>query len=208
VPDAPTTKRSPGRPRLESVEERRARLLDAAVELFGEASSQEASLNAIARATGIAKPSIYELFASRDALFEAAVARELDRVVDHVLTAYRTAEGSPRARTEARVGAIFDYAAEHPLSVRLILAARHQGDPVTAALEEAARKQIAAALRDVLDQELAAMGLERSREDLSVIAAMLVDITASMALRVLDEDDWDPARVRRLVADFVFRGLA
>jgi AcrR family transcriptional regulator len=191
-----------------TLEERHERLLDAASEVFGVSSSAEKSLNAIARATGIAKASIYELFPSRDALFAAAVAREFDRLVEYMLDVYRSANGSPRERTRARVSAIFGYAAEHPDRMRVIMVARHQRDAAIEAQEAGARRRIAARLREVLEEELAALGTPATAEALDVLAVFLVDTTANMALRVLEEDSWSPAEVERLVADFVFAGLS
>src|SRR3712207_2730181 len=55
--------------------ERRRRLLDRAVELFGEHGYDELSMAAIARAAGISKPLLYHYFPSKRRLFEAALAQ-------------------------------------------------------------------------------------------------------------------------------------
>jgi AcrR family transcriptional regulator len=191
-----------------TLEERRERLLDAASNAFVVNSSADRSLNAIARETGVAKASIYELFASRDELFAAAVARELDRVVEYMLGVYRSATGSPRERTRARVAAIFRYAAEHPDRMRVIMVARHRRDPTIEASEADARRRIAAGLREVLEEELSALGSPATPDALDVLAVLLVETTANMALRALEEDSWRSADVERLVADFVFAGLS
>src|SRR3954451_4719414 len=63
---------------------RRARLLAAAVEVFGRYGFRKASMDEIARAADISRQGLYLHFDNKDALFRAAVGKELDTALGEV----------------------------------------------------------------------------------------------------------------------------
>jgi len=62
-------------------ERRRPLVLDAAYELFLENGFDGTSMDAIAAATGVSKPVVYDCFASKDELFTAMLDREEERIL-------------------------------------------------------------------------------------------------------------------------------
>ncbi|MFJ9367547.1 QsdR family transcriptional regulator [Nocardia sp. NPDC101769] len=69
--------RAPGRPASASRED----VLEAAIAVF--LAGKRVDVNAIAAQLGVGRASIYRWFGSRDGLLDAAVARQLERVVAH-----------------------------------------------------------------------------------------------------------------------------
>jgi AcrR family transcriptional regulator len=85
------------------------------------------SSRALAAATGMAKPTLYEHGGSKEALFLRAVEAEVERVLDRLHAAE-----SPTAI----VHALLDHAAARPLGARLLThTARHATSAVAAAVE-------------------------------------------------------------------------
>ena len=63
---------------------RRERILAAALEVFGRYGFRKASMDEIARSADISRQGLYLHFASKDALFRAAVSHELDTALGEV----------------------------------------------------------------------------------------------------------------------------
>ncbi|QLD11249.1 TetR/AcrR family transcriptional regulator [Microbacterium oleivorans] len=97
-----------GRPSTRSRENTRARLLDAAAEVFGEVGLDAASVEAVCDRAGFTRGAFYSNFASKDELFLALVERssseKLDRVADRVRGLDRSAEPDPASLVPEVVG--------------------------------------------------------------------------------------------------------
>lgn len=115
----------------------------------------------LARAVGVAKPTLYVHGQSKEALFLRAVESEVERVLDRLHAAARTTSGrSARDRATATAHALLAHAAERPAGARLLTTtARHETSGVAAAVAAALQRitdQIAAGLA----RDLAADGLD------------------------------------------------
>lgn len=115
----------------------------------------------IARAVGVAKPTLYVHGVSKEALFLRAVEAEVERVIDRLhAAASASAERSARERAVAAALALLDHAAERPAGARLLTStARHTSSAVATAVAAALQRipdQIAAGLA----RDLAADGLD------------------------------------------------
>lgn len=82
-------KRRPYAPRVPPAE-RREQLLDAALALIGQSGYRAASMEAIAREAGVAKPVVYRTFETREALLTALLERERERAFATLETAMPT----------------------------------------------------------------------------------------------------------------------
>lgn len=78
--------RRPYAPRR-STEERRAQLLDAALELIGRDGYGAVSIDAIAREVGVTRPVVYRVFDDLDALLFALLDRQEERALARLLSA-------------------------------------------------------------------------------------------------------------------------
>ena len=61
---------------------REARILKAALKVFSEAGYSGATMDAVATEAGLSKPTLYQYFASKDALFQAMLQPHRDRMLD------------------------------------------------------------------------------------------------------------------------------
>lgn len=97
-----------GRPSTRSRENTRARLLDAAAEVFAETGLDAASVEAVCERAGFTRGAFYSNFASKDELFLALVERssrqKLDEVADRVRALDRTVEPDPASLVPEVVG--------------------------------------------------------------------------------------------------------
>jgi AcrR family transcriptional regulator len=99
------------RPR-ESRADREGRILDATKELFDERGTQDAPLDAIARAVGIDKALIYRHFSSKEELYMLTITRYLSELADELALVDREAEPVEQLRDCAHRYAT--YCLRHP----------------------------------------------------------------------------------------------
>lgn len=86
------------RPRRTEV---RARILDAAMEVFAAEGFNGASINAIASAAGFTKGAVYSNFESKDELFLALIDRQITQRAEAVLASLADVSGDPGALAAA-----------------------------------------------------------------------------------------------------------
>jgi AcrR family transcriptional regulator len=160
-----TTKRHPGRPKDDELQERRReQILDEAAGRFAEHGYPNTDVQWIADALSVAKGTVYHYFASKEELFRAAVRRGVDRLHQHV---ERAIEGidDPLRLIEVAIGAYLKFFAANPQLVELFVQERAEfKDRVQPVYFEPWRKMVAALiaagrLRDVPpDRVLDVMG--------------------------------------------------
>jgi AcrR family transcriptional regulator len=126
VPRAPSpTTRS--RRRLTGPE-RRAKLLDAARDVFGREGFHAASMDAVARRAGVTKPTLYDHFPSKRDLYLALIDADLETVRHRVSAALAAPTGN-RERIRASFRAYFDFVDEHGPGFRLLMQEVVGADP-------------------------------------------------------------------------------
>jgi AcrR family transcriptional regulator len=90
-------------------------LLDAARTVFARLGFTAASMDAIAAGAGATKPTLYDRFGSKSALYERAVRRDADALVEHLFAAYLTVAEQPvGAMVEASMAAYFGFFEQRP----------------------------------------------------------------------------------------------
>jgi AcrR family transcriptional regulator len=89
--------RGPGRLSAEETALLESRLLDTAEAVFLELGYTRATIDAIAKAAGATRKTIYARYANKEEIFDAAVRRLLDAGVSLPLVRARVREGDPRA---------------------------------------------------------------------------------------------------------------
>ena len=176
------------------------------VEVFAGDGLHGVGIVEIARATGVAKPTLYRAHPSKDALFLAAVEAEVERLLERLYTAWSEALGRslPEALT-ALARALIAYGEEQPAGFRLLF--------VTA---DHVRSTVAADVADTLDRvvdrltELLARHPDWHADpaDAELVAALLPAAVASALRRA--EEPWDrdalAARVGALLRPPAFGG--
>jgi AcrR family transcriptional regulator len=81
---------------------RERQLVELGEELFAERGFAKASMDELARRAGVTKPVIYELFGSKEGLFEACLEGLAMRLAESIADAARGAEAKPAGGAEAK----------------------------------------------------------------------------------------------------------
>jgi AcrR family transcriptional regulator len=97
----------------------RDRLLDAALAVVARRGLARLSLDAVARAAGLSRQTVYRHFGSRDGLVTAVILREEEAFLTLVRDA-AARHGDPRPAMEAALAAGLRAARDHPLLDRLL----------------------------------------------------------------------------------------
>ncbi len=98
----------------------RARILDAALDLFGLRGVDAVSLDEIARTVGVRKQTILYWFPSKEALVDAVLEEAAAELVVGIDAAIRSAPDDPLERIDAVVRAVFRPAVRRPAMLGLV----------------------------------------------------------------------------------------
>lgn len=187
---------SPARRRLAPADRREA-LLDRALELVAESGAAAVTMQAVARAAGVARPVVYDFFADRTALLDALLAREETRALADVLSV------APTALTGADLGdsvtraldAFLTLVLRRPTTWRVLLSPTSALPTEVGVRIEQGREKIAgvveSSIRAVLGGRCA--GLDTEVVALAVIAAG----EAAARLVLAAPEQYPPARLTR-----------
>jgi AcrR family transcriptional regulator len=190
-----------GKRRLSS-DERRLRILQAAVTTFARRGYAEASMEEIARASDITKPVLYDHFASKDALLVAVLESVRDTLLAEGEKALQTSL-SRELQVHAAVEAFLTLAENSPDAVKVLVAVEY-GHPEAA---KAAR-----AVQSIAAARIAAM-LKRSSPDmpdwmLSAGANFVMSGLHAIALWWLDNRTVEKKALVDLIAGIAWKGLS
>ena len=119
--------------------ERRALLVDAGFQLFGDEGEAAVSVRSVCRECGMNTRYFYESFADVDDLLGAIYDRVSAQLADVVETAISEAEDSVRARTRAGIAAVLGFSSADPRRGR-VLFTEARANPVLAARRAAAQE--------------------------------------------------------------------
>jgi AcrR family transcriptional regulator len=156
----------------------RARLDPAAVtRAFAPDGLHGGTSEAIARAAGVAKPTVYAHGGSKEAIFLACVEAEVERLLSDLSGAdLRTRSLPARARIAALTEAVLDHGRTQPEAARLLhLTARHTGSGVAGNVD-AALARLPARIASILRRDTSPACAER-------LAPALLGAAAALALR-------------------------
>jgi AcrR family transcriptional regulator len=172
-------------------------LLDRALELVAESGAAAVTMQAVARAAGVARPVVYDFFADRAALLDALLAREETRALADVLSV------APEALTGTDLGdsvtraldAFLTLVLRRPTTWRVLLAPSAALPTEVGTRIEQGREKIAGVIESsivaVLGQRAA--GLDTEVVTLAVIAAG----EAAARLVLAAPEQFPPARLTR-----------
>jgi AcrR family transcriptional regulator len=140
--------RTPSTPRRRlKADERRARILDAASDLFAEGGYEGASMNRIARAAGVSAPVIYDHFSSKKDLYTQLLELHTLQVIEATTASHDATTVEELLR--ANVDAFFRFVEEHPAAWRMLFR-DPAPDPEIAALQRRVQAEATARLADAL----------------------------------------------------------
>jgi AcrR family transcriptional regulator len=178
-------------PRLPPAE-RREQLLDAALAVIAEGGYAGVSMESVARAAGVTKPVVYDLFANRGELLRALLRREEARAFEALAAAMPqepTPDADPDQVLVAGATAFLRAVAENPTPWRLILM---PADGTPAAVREhveRGRRLVVAQL-----ESLIAWGVERRGGPAGLDAEMAAQALVAVGEQAARLTLTDPAR--------------
>jgi AcrR family transcriptional regulator len=147
---------------------RERQLVELGEELFAERGFAKASMDELARRAGVTKPVIYELFGSKEGLFEACLEGLALRLAESIAEAAR-AEDGPEGRLRAGGLAFLRFAAENRVAYELLYEGRFSDAAVRVRRRQAAlilelMREIAPADVDPRELEVAANAVNSAYE--------------------------------------------
>src|SRR3954465_6815621 len=179
-------------------------LLEGARAVFAAYGYQAASMDAIAAAAGVTKPTLYRVGSKKD-LYERAVSRDADALIDHLFEAYSGVGDAPvGAMVDASMKAYFEFFERCPDAFGLLFASGRSEPAVVMA------ERVLDVVTDRLADMVAAV-LERAGRAPSpstrLLAGMLLGIAHHGVATARRDAGADPRHARRLATDLALSGL-
>lgn len=188
-------------------DDRRRRLLEAGLELFGTAGYSATSVSAVCTAAGVSTKNFYDAFSDREALLCAVYDAQVASTADRLLLALAEAPPQPRAKVEAGLRAVVGHHAEDPRRTRVILL---EVVGVSAELDRHRREKIHAFADAIVAtyEELVEAGAPPI-DDVELVAVGLVGAVNELLLEWLLRDPrGDPADVLTAMTRIVAATMA
>jgi AcrR family transcriptional regulator len=186
-----------------SAEARRYLILDAALPVFAADGAKGATVDEIASRAGLARAQVYEAFASKEALHDAVLERESQRITEHMrLASLRAFERPILERTRALYRAIYDYAELYPESLQIL----HQVTYVPGSTSDG-RGRNRDLLAELLRVQLDELGFPAHQLP-DILATMFMALGEATARRCFDEPGWNCEALVDLLTSFTLNGLA
>ena len=189
-------------------EERRERILDAALEVFAERGYQEASVAAIAHTAGITPAVIYDHFSSKAELHVTLLESQAEALLSSVGAAVARAPDDPAERLRAGVDAFFAFVEQHGFAWWLLFRDPPTDPAIAGAyggIQRRATQGIAALLRDATPRDLLAR--PDSERDLEMFAQLLRTAQNGLAAWWYDHRDTPRSVLVDRVVEFCWVGL-
>ncbi len=207
VPSQQPPKRKRGRPRAMPLEEQRERILDAATRVFASEGFDGATSERIAELSGVGRPSVYQIFGSKNDVFIAAVDRALTRLLDRIRVSLGSTENL-RGRKQARsnISAYFDMVTGEPELLRMLLLADSSGDASTRESAKAIRQRMKDAVAGYIRTTWEGFQ-DLDPRDADLGAVLIAAAVEAAAVVHLERPDRSTHEIVEFVSDFVWSGI-
>lgn len=186
-----------------SGQERREQLIGVGRGVFAERGYDAASVEEIADRAGVTKPVVYEHFGGKEGLYAVIVDREVQSLLDRIVTALETAE-HPRRAVRGAAEAFLGYVEDERDGFRILVRDAPMG--ISSGTLPSVMGEVAARAESLLAEQFETRGLETAMAPL--YAQALVGMVALAGLWWLDEGEPDRKVVVEHVVDLAWRGLS
>ncbi len=200
-------KRGRGRPRTRSVDEERAMILAAARSSFGELGFNGASIDDIAKRSGIQRRSVYRQFADKEELFQAAMASAIDHVLGQLSKAFARNETlDPEEALFRNYRRALEMVATDPSWSLVFLSSMSTTSELSTAAVVEGRRRLEAGIAASIRYRWELLGVDRP-ERADQLATMIVGLVMTMGTRMSLEPDLAIDDVARLLTSFTIGGV-
>jgi AcrR family transcriptional regulator len=182
--------------------ERRAQLMESALEVFVAQGYHAAAMDDIAERAGVSKPVLYQHFPGKLDLYVALLDQSCDMIIDNCRAALASTQDN-KQRVQATMDAFFEYVASDTGAFRLVFESDLNNEPAVREHVDRVTTECAAMIAHVIHDDT---GLPDDASRL--LAVSLVGMAQVSARFWLTE----PGRIRRddaaaLVAGLAWRGI-
>ncbi|GAA4101110.1 TetR/AcrR family transcriptional regulator [Nonomuraea soli] len=159
---------------------RRARITQAALEVFAARGYHATAMEEIASAAGVTRSVLYDHFPSKRVLMITVLQEQNARLVEHV-GARITGTGSPGRRLRATLDAYFSFAESSPAARCLLFDHTDEDDPEIKAVRWGIRETRTRSVAVMLGRDLRRLGLDPETEAAQAVVELLISGTDGMA---------------------------
>ena len=132
--------------------ERRAQLLDSALEVFVAQGYHAAAMDDIAERAGVSKPVLYQHFPGKLELYLALLDSSCDAIIDNCRKALDSTHDN-KLRVAAAMEAFYEYIASHDGAFRLVFESDLTNEPAVRAAVDRVTAECAAMITDVIHDD-------------------------------------------------------
>jgi AcrR family transcriptional regulator len=191
-------------------ERRRPLVLDAALGLFRERGYEGTSMESIARAAGVTKPVVYACYPSKEALFNALLQREEERVLNQIAAAIpaTTGTGDLEATFVRALTAFLRAVAAAPDTYRVIFLGEGGGNAAVAERVRRGRQRQVEAIAVLARPLLGGVEMDGDRDRTALLLGhVVVGLAEAGARAMLSEPDrWTPESLGQALGRLAARG--
>ncbi|HEX6417389.1 MAG TPA: TetR/AcrR family transcriptional regulator, partial [Acidimicrobiales bacterium] len=200
-------KRGPGRPRSQPLEQQRRSVLDAARAVFARHGYHGATIEAVAQRSGTPRPTVYELFGSKDELFGAVVDEAAERVVTRLSAAFTESRDFPlEAFVRHNFAAVFDLFEQDRDAVTVLLSAERGSVDRPTEAPSAVRHRVLQQISDFTRARWEHLGVDIGRSA-EVMALIYFRMAEGLAIRRAADERWDREAFIDLLTEFTLGGI-
>ncbi|MDP9824128.1 TetR/AcrR family transcriptional regulator [Nocardioides massiliensis] len=182
--------------------ERRAQLLESALEVFVAQGFHAAAMDDIAERAGVSKPVLYQHFPGKLDLYLALLAQSCDTIIDATRAALTSTQDN-KQRVQAAIDVFYDYVADDKGGFRLVFESDLTNEAAVRAQVDRVTNECAQAIASVIHEDT---GL--SDEQSQLLAVSLVGMAQVSARFWLAEGtDITRQEAADLVASLAWRGI-
>lgn len=192
------------KPRGVNFERMERAIIEAAGELFDRKGFNQTSVQDIADAVGMARPSLYHYFENREQILAAGI-EQLIRQRDETTRRLRELDGSPVERLTALMLGLGLLVSEHPIWVRIALRDEAALPTDTRTRDRSSRLEFFALLVDTL-KEGRELGLLRTHDERATAVA-IVSALSGLHGHYAATADTTADQVTRLAVDVLLHGV-
>jgi AcrR family transcriptional regulator len=174
---------------------------------FGRQGYAGATMASIAAEAGVAKPTLYRRFESKERLYELAVDHQCEALVARLFAAYEEAATWPlEERIRHGVAAYFNFVSENVDAFRLLFSGEQSRPPAVARLIDQTFRRIAERIAEMTRPDLKRAG-SPAGQVADILAAAIVGLSDYLARQTVEQPSWDNDAVIDLLANLWSQAL-